>query len=271
MKKILFPTDFSEAAQTALNFAVLLAKTAEAEMVLLHVIQPQVATVAEGGFVADMNVLMLEEGKKSLDKLKGEVEERGVLVKDYVLQGFIQDEIKSVSEQESVDLIIMGSKGAGNFLDKLVGSTAAYVMEKTDHLSIIVPQDYDVKVVERIAFAHQLESPDINYIQKAFDFAETLGVDSLDIVHVYDANSTDLFDNKTVVNAIEEVFSNKRIRFHYVEADSVAEGLQRFIEENDVNILATASSKKTFWDKIFGTHFSKTIALQSKVPLLVIK
>lgn len=271
VKKILFPTDFSETAQGALNFAALIAHTVGAEIVLAHIIQPELSTVSESGFVADINVMMLESAEKSLEKLKGELEERGVKTSTHVSQGFIADEINYLLGKEPMDLIIMGSHGTSGFLEKIVGSTAAYVMEKTPISSIIVPAGYETKVIERIALAHQLETLDINYIQKAFDFAKDIGVNTLDIVHVYNTESPDIFNDKAVVKAIEEAFSADSIKFHYYHSDSVSDGLNRFIHDKKVDIIATASNKKTFWDTLFGTHFSKKIALASSVPVMVIK
>jgi nucleotide-binding universal stress UspA family protein len=270
-KKILFPTDFSETAQGALNFAALIAHTTGAEIVLAHVLQPELGAVNESGFVTDINVMMLENAEKSLAKLKAELEERGVSAATHVSQGFIADEINYLLSKEPMDMIIMGSHGTSGFLEKIVGSTAAYVMEKSPITSIIVPAGYETKVVERIAFAHQLESPDINYIEKAVDFAIELGVGTVDIVHVENEESLNVFNDKAVIKAIEEVFSEEKFKFHFYKSDSVAEGLERFIKDQQIDILATASNKKTFWDTLFGTHFSKKIAEKISVPVMVIK
>lgn len=271
MKKILFPTDFSPSAENALDFAKMLAQKKGAEILLLHIIQPQMGSVTQMGYVVDINLALLEEGQKALEALGKKMEDDGYRVATLVKQGFISDEINNVIKEEKVDYIVMGSHGASGILEKLVGSTAAYVMEQAECPSFIIPHSYKMKEINRVAFAHQLESPDVEHLKTAFELTKFLGVDGLDIVHVFNPEDTKLFEDKSVIHSVEKVFPEEKIRFHFISNASVVEGLDGFIDDNDVDILITASNKKTFWDRLFGSHFSKKIAIHTHVPLLVVK
>jgi nucleotide-binding universal stress UspA family protein len=271
MKKILFPTDFSPSAGNALGFVKMLAQKKGAEILLLHIIQPQMGSVTQMGYVVDINLALLEEGQKALEALSKSLAEEGYSVASLCKQGFISDEINRVIEEEKVDYIVMGSHGASGILEKLVGSTAAYVMEHASCPSFIIPHNYQLKGINRIAFAHQLASPDIEHIKEALQLVHFMGVDGLDIVHVFNPEDTKLFEDKSVVHTVEKLFPEDKIRFHFISNPSVVEGLDEFITENDVDIVITASNKKTFWDRLFGSHFSKKIAIHTHIPLLVIK
>jgi len=271
MKKILFPTDFSPSAGNALIFAKMLAQKKGAEILLLHIIQPQMGSVTQMGYVVDVNLALLEEGQKALEELAKTMQAEGYNVASLCKQGFIADEISRVVESEGVDYIVMGSHGVSGILEKLVGSTAAYVMEQVACPSFIVPHSYQLKEINRVVFAHQLASPDIEHLKEAFQLLHFLGVDGLDIVHVFNPEDTKLFEDKSVVHAVEKVFPDEKIRFHFISNPSVVEGLDAFIADNDVDIVITASNKKTFWDRLFGSSFSKKIAIHTHVPLLVIK
>lgn len=271
MKKILFPTDFSPSANNALSFAKLLVRQIDGEIVLLHIIQPQMGSVTQMGYVVDINVVLIEEGQKALEQSVQDLLAEGVKAASLCKQGFIADEINRVIETEKIDYIVMGSHGVSGVFERLVGSTAAYVMENVACPSFIIPHNYQLKDINRVAFAHQLESPDIEHLKVAFELLRVLGIESLDIVHVYNPDNTRLFSDKTVVHAIENVFADKGIRFHYINNPVLEEGLDNFIKDADIDILITASNRKTFWDKLFGTHFSKKIAIHTHIPLLVIK
>lgn len=271
MKKVLFPTDFSPSAENALAFAKMLVKTIDAELILLHIIQPQMGSATQMGYVVDINVVLIEEGQKALARLAEQLKQEGIKASSLCKQGFISDEINSVIESEKIDYIVMGSHGTSGVFDKLVGSTAAFVMEKASCPSFIIPHDYQLKDISRVAFAHQLETPDIEHLKVAFDLLDLLKIDTLDIVHVYNPETSTLFSDKSVVHAIENVFAEEKIRFHYINNPSATEGLDSFIKDNDTDVLITASNRKTFWDKLFGTHFSKKIAVHTHIPLLVIK
>ena len=49
MKKILFPTDFSETANNAFIYAIHLAKSLEAELIVLHTFERPVISSLHGG------------------------------------------------------------------------------------------------------------------------------------------------------------------------------------------------------------------------------
>lgn len=249
----------------------MLAQKKGAEILILHIIQPQMGSVSQMGYIIDVNLVLLEEGQKALDKLANELREEGYHIATLCRQGFIADEVNRVIDEEKVDYIVMGSHGETGLMEKLVGSTAAFVMEKVDCPSFIVPANYQAKAIQRIAFAHQLVSPDAQHLKEAFKLIHALGIEGLDVVHVYNPEDTTLFEDKSVLKRVENLFPEEKIRFHFVNNPSVVEGLDSFILENEIDLIITASNKKTFWDRLFGTHFSKKIAVQTAIPLMVIK
>jgi nucleotide-binding universal stress UspA family protein len=131
VKKILFPTDFSEGSSHALLYAVDMVKHYGAKLDIVHVIYDIVKT--SGWYVPHISMdemyKDIEKGaKKELERF-GDEEIRGLKgVERTILTGVPHDEILKFAKENKIDLIIMGSHGKKGIDRILFGSTAAQVV-----------------------------------------------------------------------------------------------------------------------------------------------
>jgi nucleotide-binding universal stress UspA family protein len=134
IKKILFPTDFSEGSSHALLYAVDLAKHYGAKLHIVHVIYD--IAKAAGWYVPHISVdemyKDIEKGaKKQLERF-GDEEERCLKgieeVERTVLTGVPHEEILKFAKEKKIELIVMGSHGKKGIDRILFGSTAAQVV-----------------------------------------------------------------------------------------------------------------------------------------------
>jgi nucleotide-binding universal stress UspA family protein len=137
-KKILFCTDFSENSHLAFTYALNLARTYQAKLLILHVkhdpifVYPTEAYgyVPEETFraweVAEEKKRHQELDTNYLQKMNGFVDD-GVLMK----KGIAFYEIILTAKEESVDLIVMGTHRRTGLDHVLFGSTAERVVRKS--------------------------------------------------------------------------------------------------------------------------------------------
>ena len=127
-KKILCPTDFSEASYEALKAANELALHFSAELYLIHIVSPIVP--ASPDFAP--SVLPLAEMEASAEKSLQEVAQqrvsKGLNVRQIIVLGEAADEIIRVSEQEKVDLIVIATHGQTGWRHFVFGSVAEKVV-----------------------------------------------------------------------------------------------------------------------------------------------
>jgi nucleotide-binding universal stress UspA family protein len=131
IKRILFPTDFSEGSSHALDYAIDMAKRYGAKLYFVHVIYDIVKTAGwyvphtsmdemykdiEKGAEKELSRFGLEE----LRSLKG--------VERSVLKGVPHTEIVKYAKDNKIDLIIMGTHGRKGVGRILFGSTASQVV-----------------------------------------------------------------------------------------------------------------------------------------------
>jgi nucleotide-binding universal stress UspA family protein len=131
IKRILFPTDFSEGALNALPYAVDMAKNYGAKLYLLHVIY-DIAT-ASGLYVPHISVdemyKELESGaRKELEKFGLEARKDLKDVEYTVIRGVPYEEILKFVQEKKIDLIVIGTHGRKGLDRVLFGSTAERVV-----------------------------------------------------------------------------------------------------------------------------------------------
>ncbi|MFZ6017854.1 MAG: universal stress protein [Nitrospirota bacterium] len=131
IKRILFPTDFSEGSAHALPYAVDMAKHYGARLYIIHVIYDIAKTT--GWYVPHVSMDevykdMEQAAKKELDKCWFE-EMRGFKdIERSVVTGVPYEEIIKFVNENKIDLIVMGTHGRKGIDRILFGSTATQVV-----------------------------------------------------------------------------------------------------------------------------------------------
>lgn len=131
LKKILVPMDFSESSKKALRYARPFAEQFDAEVILLHVVEP-VATPESYYFIPpgleEANVRREQTLRTKLCELREK--EIGAEIRGDTIVHFGQPhhEIVRVAENEQADLIILSTHGYTGLKHALLGSTAERVV-----------------------------------------------------------------------------------------------------------------------------------------------
>ncbi len=132
IRRILYPTDFSEYAKHALPYVVELAKKFGAKVSLIHVVS--VPTYAASYEIAvDLTSLreaMEDSAKKQMDQLVAQLAKDGVAAEGSVEIGTGFVEIIAAAKKTDADLIVMATHGWGAIKHMLMGSTAEKVVRK---------------------------------------------------------------------------------------------------------------------------------------------
>jgi nucleotide-binding universal stress UspA family protein len=152
MQTILVPTDFSDAAGNAAEYAARLARAVGAELCLLHVYTLPVPVSQEAPLMT-VSPEMLQKGseeslKKEADRIMMKL---NVKVRYIACMGYEVDEI--TEEQKNADLVIMGMRGSGLLTETILGSTTTAAIKKTTKPVLVIPVNSKYKKPEKIVFA----------------------------------------------------------------------------------------------------------------------
>jgi nucleotide-binding universal stress UspA family protein len=151
MKKVLITLDYNPTAQKVAEVGFSMAKTMNAEIILLHVITDPVLYSTSGyspimGFdcFMDMGPLLLESvdglKKASLEYLNKSKQHLGdKTIQTMVREGDFADSILAAAKELKADIIVLGSHSRKWLENVVMGSVTEEVLHKTHIPLLIVP------------------------------------------------------------------------------------------------------------------------------------
>ena len=144
-KTILVPTDFGEASEHAVEYALELAKALGSEVVLMHAFEIPAVGFPDGAMIAtaDMTNRVLEGAQVGLERQAAQYEGSGVGMRTIVKQGDAWRSIIAAAEELGSDLIVMGTHGRRGLPRALLGSVAEKVV-RTAHCPVLTVHKADV-------------------------------------------------------------------------------------------------------------------------------
>src|SRR5271165_2261050 len=177
-KRILFATDFSEASERALAYAIAIARRCSSELSVVHVIPP------EPRDQVPLERLPRELNRRRLEaelQMKNIAERTGIddLNPQLLLeQGRVWDVVASIIQREQVDLLVLGTHGRGGLKKLALGSVAEEVLRLAPCPVLTVgphvrPAGSGPAEFKRILFATDFGSA----ANKAFPYALSLAED----------------------------------------------------------------------------------------------
>lgn len=168
MKSILVPTDFSEQAENALDFAAQIAEKSSAKVLLLHVLEhPSDNSFNSMGIATTDNdpmeniylIKMMEAAKAKMEEIIAHDAYNKVTLEYSILVGRPFEEITKTLADNDCDLVVMGTTGSSGFEEMLVGSNTERVVRRAHCPVISVKDKANVSAIKNIAFASDFAEP----------------------------------------------------------------------------------------------------------------
>ncbi len=141
MKKVLIALDYDQTAQKVAEVGFKLAKSLNAEVVLLHVISNPVFYYSSYMVMAPLHIKGVHELKAVsqdfLDKTKHDLGDE--TIQTLVKEGDIVESIMETAKDLNVDIIVLGTHSRKWLEDILVGSVAESVLKQTTLPLFVIP------------------------------------------------------------------------------------------------------------------------------------
>lgn len=129
-KILLVPTDFSVAAEAALDHAIALASRLDAKVYVLHAYQLPVVGYPDGMLLpeADIDSRVVSWAQSELSACVARRKASGLDLVPILKRADPRAAVLSVAEEVSADLIVMGTHGRRGIARALIGSVAESVV-----------------------------------------------------------------------------------------------------------------------------------------------
>lgn len=283
MKKILFPTDFSDMANNAFLYTLHLAKLYNAEVFVTHIYDKKVISTLYGGqpelvatIYVDVELDEFEYFKEESKKLRMIAEENNlsdVKLNFIFKSGSLVSTLGEIIEKEKINLVVMGTSGATNFEKKLWGSNTMNALRSLDIPILSIPKKAIFKGVKNIGFASALKDSDKPILANLLNFYDDNNL-IIKVLYVIknDENievEEQLIDKK--IASWESEFRNEKLIFIKKISDSVTKGIYQLIFDENIDIVVIAKRDLSFIDSLFTHSLSEDLAKKMDFPLLVVK
>ena len=277
MKTILFPTDFSENATHASDYAGLLAQKFNANVVLLTIYSMPIFTDYQIPYdIQDFSSEMKAASEINLKRFALKFIETSNLPHERISQrveyGFVSDVITETAKDINADMIVMGTKGASNLFEKWIGTTAQAVMKNAECPIWIIPQKTKITYPQKFLYAADLQEDEVSATQKVMEFATPFQA-LCKVVHIddyFEINGNQELKEK--ISDLKEKFKDDdNIFVRNIRRDDIIEGLQTYIKSYKPDVLALAVHEKSLFSKIFEQSITNHFVYEANLPMLIFR
>ncbi len=129
---ILIPTDGSEGVQKAIDHGIELADWANAEIHSIFVVDLRDYVAALEGDISLIEDAIIEEGENALQKIEERCRQKDIDTETEILYGTPHEKILEYTDENDIDLIVMGTHGRSGLDRFLLGSVTDKIIRKSD-------------------------------------------------------------------------------------------------------------------------------------------
>jgi nucleotide-binding universal stress UspA family protein len=276
--RIVFPTDFSATADTALDFAAkMIEKAGNGQLIFFHAYHlPTLDTGMESSMLERMEEEAREEAYRRLRESAQQKAERYRQATGWelnyaieALPGFAIESMPDAVDKHSANFVVMGTRGAGGGLTQhLLGSNAADAIEKLHVPVLTVPELGRYHGIKRVVYATDCTAADRERLPQLVAFTNLFQA-HLEVLYIGgDEAERRLAQYR---DAVYDLLPSQGVEFLHRPADSSTEdALLKFLEEVQADVVALYHRDRNFLQGLFHKSLTKRLAFHSHIPVLSI-
>lgn len=273
MKKILVPTDFSPEAESALKVASLIARKNNSEIFLLHLLEIPLTNVDAVNTTADVPEVMffMKMAHRKFEEILNSNYLKGLTVHQVLKPDASFNNIAEISNEQDVDMIVMGSHGASGFQEMFIGSNAEKVVRSSTVPVLVIKNEDEHFSIDDIVFASDFKKDNKETYYQATEFATTFGAQ----IHLLFVNTPSNFTttkeaNKRIDNFIKD-YSFKNYTITIYNDDTVENGILNFAKDIDADLIGVSTHGRQGIAHFFNGSISEDLVNHAKRPVMTFK
>lgn len=274
-KRILIPTDYSQNAFNAIEYAMKLFQNESCEFFIMN-----------SYYLSGMDRDNLLVPKPSKEKRKEAEDRAGQKMEDLKtkMRPFEQNEkhdffykvefgpffqtIKNEVEKKEIELVVMGTQGQSDEKSVILGSNAVNLIEKIRSCPVLtIPSVATFKNPNEIVFPTSFRT---HYKLKELDMLVEIAQITkapIRILHIQNKRALTKAQEENMAVLLKALESAEvtQHRLYYID---VSDGVKAFVQSRESEMIAFVNKKHMFFGSIFSNPMAKELAMQTKVPLL---
>ena len=274
MKKILFPTDFSETAENAFVHALEFAKIVNGELILLHsfelpVYDAQFFPENYGTVYDSLQLSQFDMFKDEIPKLHAIADARNlnhIKMSHRLMDGNLLYNIKNAIKEENIDFIVMGTSGATGWEAFFLGTNTGNVLNAVDVPVLSIPLEAKFKKIETIGFTTRYRTKDKKALKEVLKIAIKTNA-KVKCLYVQ-TNNSDV--DASTIKEWEEDFQGQPVQFSIIPSEEVQDTIADFILFKGIDILAMLTYKRNFFVELFKPSLTQRFSNKLSIPVLAL-
>jgi len=276
---ILVPTDFSENAWIATQYAAKLAEKFNWDIHLLHVYQTFGRLRASQEFNDEVSQHNTASALEEMNKLeiKFQKEFPNLSVSAACMEGNLADTILNVSVDNDVRFIVMGTKGSTGLKSIVIGSNTFEIIQQSPIGVIAVPEYYTDFSLHNIGLLTNFKNDEINLLQNFIN--RTSPAFNISLLHVNELGKAPDGNNvlfwkeqiikKTGINSV--VYKNYEKINRLDVSEPIPYCIKHLTEVENIDILLVSYTRKSFFKSLFSRSLVKSLSNEITIPIYFLK
>lgn len=266
MANILIPTDFSDNAWNAVEYAIEFFKKSTCNFYVLHVCHGpnDLVLLKEKEACEEKLQSLLQKIKKSLPhnsnhKFFGIVD-----------GGYLVNSVRSQIEQNHIDFIVMGTRGSSDTKKTPIGSNASNVITKVRCATIVVPENAKYSKLTEIAFPTDFLSVYSAKTLEAITSIVESNKASARVLHIKNESVVLNDDQKRNKELLDAYLGTNEHSFHFLSNNHIENQVQDFVEKRKIDLITMLAKNLNYFEKILFHPKNSQIKYYTDIPFLVL-
>lgn len=274
MKRILIPTDFSDNARVATDYALNMFQGMDYHFDLVNGYH---TPHAGASMLVSLVDIMEKDSKEALQIEKEHIcAQFGIDATRVDTHSVYGDCISAVDQLISGTLkpeyIVIGTKGESNLMDKLIGSNTAYIMKHTKIPIIAVPIHAKMDPIKEVVLATDYE-PMVKANQVLSPLTPLMKHYSAHIQVLHINTEKELITDDGLVDHnrfIAQELDEFNATYTTVKDADINKGIHSYLENYPSDLLVMISHDYGFFKSIFHSSVSKQMVVSSNIPVMIL-
>jgi nucleotide-binding universal stress UspA family protein len=277
MRKIIVPSDFSENAFKALQFAAELFKYERSEFYILHAYADEVYNqkgVLSQEILEEFKEITRKNSDAELEKIKARILEllpnprhRFHTISSF---GMLIDEVNDLVNFENADIIVTSTRGKSNDRKMTFGSNSLQIIKYVQCPVLSIPENYQYTDPENILFPTDYMLP---YQKRELKLVGDLARSFCSKIHMlyiskFPLESFRQKDNQLLIN---EHFYDVKQEFHQVDIKDKTSAILNAINDFNIHLLILVNSRHSYLENVLYQSALDKIGLHPRIPFLVLQ
>lgn len=271
---ILFPTDYSDNARNAFQFACNLAQKMDASITMMHAFNLPLIENAKtmdqlAHSITEVKVGQMDRLKKFISDFEVHATQLPIqsLEFDFLIEeGEANEAILTVINKGSFDLVIMGTKGISNIQSTQMGTITSTVIQQSAVPVLAIPANAQYRTIEKIMIAEDYDSSDEPALEMVKKLSQLFDAE-INIVHLAEAKDYANNERKSNFNKIKQHIMRKipKVAFKVLHGHNMVDTLENYLQEESMDLMFMVVRKQ---QNASTQSLVNQMVLNTSIPLL---